>query len=364
MMSKRKKAYLGQLLFKEKQIKSECVNNFLWTRKQEMNLFIKNRIVSFILLISALIVLPASAEDCPRGSLGKQFCDRDGDMQADAPTDPSKFISPYTLVFGTNPIHSFIFYEEAKNSFIKHMEKVTGKHVVFFPYQTNAAQLEAMDAGMLHIAGLTTGSVPTAINCSGFHLAAMRAKKNGEYGYRMEIITYPESNIKKMSDLKDEVVLFVSPSSNSGYKAPVALLKQRFNLEKTADYKVRFSGKHSKSISKIANKEYKVAAVANGIAESMMAQKKIPKDSVISIYRSESFPTTGYGYAHNLDPELAKKIETAFKTFEWRNSPDTPLKPLNKYNDVKFIDADYKNKWEIIRTIDKATNVSYDCNNN
>ena len=326
-----------------------------------MKLIIKKRMLSFILLTLALITLTASAEDCPRGALDKQFCDRDGDMLADAPTDPSKYINPYTLVFGTNPIHSFIFYEEAQNSFIKHMEKVTGKHVVFFPYQTNAAQLEAMDAGMLHIAGLNTGSVPTAINCSGFHLSVMRAKANGEYGYQMKIITYPDSKIKKVSDLKNETILFVSPSSNSGYKAPIALLKQRFNLKKDIDYQIRFSGKHSNSIAKIANKEFTVAAVANGIAESMVTKKKIPKDSIVSIYRSESFPTTGYGYAHNLDPKLAKKIDIAFKTFKWQDTANGPLKALNKYNDVKFIDADYKNKWEIIRTIDKATNVSYNC---
>jgi len=301
------------------------------------------------------------SKDCPRGSLDKRFCDIDGDLLADAPTDPSKFINPYKLVFGTNPIHAFIFDEGAKKSFIAHMEKVTGKKVVFFPFQTNAALLVALDAGMLHVAGLNTGSVPTAVNCNGFRLIAMRAKKDNRYGYQMEIITYPQSGIEKMSDLKGEKVLFVSPSSNSGFKAPTALLKQRFNLEKNLDYEVRFSGKHSDSIKRVAKKEFKVAAVANGIAASLEEKGVIKKDSIKTLYTSESYPTTGYGYVYNLEPSLAKKIEEAFRTFKWQDAVTGSLKAFNKYDDMKFIEADYANKWEIIRSIDKASGISYNC---
>ena len=32
----------------------------------------------------------AVAQDCPRGELDKAYCDRNGDLVADAPTDPKQ----------------------------------------------------------------------------------------------------------------------------------------------------------------------------------------------------------------------------------------------------------------------------------
>ena len=41
----------------------------------------------------------AFAADCPRGTLDKQFCDRDGDLTADLPTDPADWVDPDALIF-------------------------------------------------------------------------------------------------------------------------------------------------------------------------------------------------------------------------------------------------------------------------
>jgi len=43
-------------------------------------------------------------------------------------------------------------------------KRSTGKKVVFFPVQSNAAEIEAMRSGRLHIAGVSTGPTPIAVN--------------------------------------------------------------------------------------------------------------------------------------------------------------------------------------------------------
>ena len=313
-----------------------------------------------LLLANGLLSSSIYAKECPRGTLSKQFCDEDGDLMADTPKNKKEWLNPYTLVFGNTPNQSFVFYDDAREKLIQHIQKVTGKKVVFFPYQTNAAELEAMKSGILHIAGMNTGSVPTAINCAGFHLFAMTGSHNDVFGYKMQIITYPNSGINSIKDIKDNTVLFTSSSSNSGHKAPVALLKQKFGLIHGIDYKSRFSGRHSKSIKKIVNHEYKIAAVSNGIREGMITQGKIPKGSTKVLYESKSFPTTGYGYSNKLDPTLASKIELAFKTFRFKDKNGT-IKVFNKYGEDHFMDADYINKWKIIRDINKANNITYEC---
>ncbi len=38
----------------------------------------------------AWTAMPAAAQDCPRGDLDERFCDVDGDLIADIPTDASR----------------------------------------------------------------------------------------------------------------------------------------------------------------------------------------------------------------------------------------------------------------------------------
>jgi len=317
--------------------------------------------LKLLIILSTVTLLAAETVECPHGALSKQFCDRDGDMMADTPTDPKAWIDPYTLVFGTVPSQSFMFDKGTKKALREHIEKITGKQVTIFPYQTNAAELEAMRSGMLHVAGMNTGSVPTAVNCAGFHLFAMTARKDGSYGYTMQLITYPGSGINTIEDLKNKTILFTSSSSNSGHKAPVAILKERFGMQDGIDYQFRFSGSHINSVTKIAKHEYKIAAVASGFTTALMLHDKIPQHSVKIIYESDSFPTTGYGYSHKLKPELAKKIEEAFKTFSWKDQNSTEPKAFNKFGETRFIPANYQKNWQIIRDIDRANDITYRC---
>jgi len=68
--------------------------------------------------------------------------------------------------------------------------------------------------------------------------------------------------------------------------------------------------------------------------------------------------TTGYGYAYNLNPALAAKVREAFLTYNFAN--DTKMQQEFPGQD-RFIPIDYKKDWDIVRQIDAATGVKYDC---
>ena len=44
----------------------------------------------------------------------------------------------------------------------------------------------------------------------------------------------------------------------------------------------------------------------------MIRRGVIEEGKLRAVYRSPTFPTTGYGHAHNLHPELVAKIKAAF----------------------------------------------------
>jgi phosphonate transport system substrate-binding protein len=311
------------------------------------------------LAIAALLAAAtgsACAQDCPRGDLDKAYCDRDGDLVADTPAD-GKVVNPSTLIFSYTPVEDPAVYQKVWDGFIKHLEKTTGKRVVFFPVQSNAAQLEAMRSGRLHIAGINTGGNPIAVNCAGFVPFTMMASKDGSFGYEMELIVPADSPAKSPKDLKGKKIAFTAPTSNSGFKAPSAILKADFGLEPKRDYEPAFSGKHDNSVIGVANHDYDAAAVANSVMNRMFDRKVVDKAKIRSIYKSDTFPTTGYGYAHNLDPKLAGKIKEAFFSFPWEGSA---LKAEFKKED-KFIPITYKKDWAVIRKIDAANGVKYSC---
>jgi len=318
----------------------------------------------FVSTVAAAFVLASfgaaqAAEDCPRGTLDERYCDRNGDLVADAPTDPSQLVNPDTLIFAYTPVEDPAVYKEAWSDFLDYMEEVTGKKVIFFPVQSNAAQIEAMRSGRLHIAGFNTGSNPLAVNCAGFNPFTIMASLDGQFGYEMEILTYPGSGIEKVEDIKGGVLAFTSPTSNSGFKAPSAILKSDFDMLPGRDFEPAYSGKHDNSILGVANHDYPAASIANSVLSRMISRGVIQAGDVKSIYKSQTFPTTGFGIAHNLDPELAANIRKAFFTFEWDG---TSLQTeFEKSNEGQFLEMNYKDFWDVIRKIDTANGVSYAC---
>ncbi len=313
-----------------------------------------------VLAAMAFSASSASAqENCPRGDLDQRYCDRDGDLIADTPTDPSQQIDPDTLIFAYTPVEDPAVYKEAWSDFLKHLEEKTGKSVVFFPVQSNAAQIEAMRSGRLHIAGFNTGSNPLAVNCAGFHPFTIMASKDGNFGYEMEILTYPGSGIEKVEDIKGKQLAFTSPTSNSGFKAPSAILKADFGMVAERDFEPVFSGKHDNSILGVANKDYPAASIANSVLARMIQRDVLKPEQVVSIYKSQTFPTTGFGVVHNLKPELQEKIRDAFFSFEWEGS--SLQKEFEKSNEGQFLEMTYKEFWDVIRKIDTANGVSYAC---
>lgn len=301
----------------------------------------------------------ASAQDCPRGDLDDRFCDVDGDLIADIPTDPSKLVDPDTLIFTYTPVEDPAVYVSVWAEFMDHLAEKTGKEVQFFPVQSNAAQIEAMRSGRLHIAGFNTGSNPLAVNCAGFRPFTIMASLDGHFGYEMEILTFPGSGIESVEDIKGGQLAFTSPTSNSGFKAPSAILKGDYDMVPERDFEPVFSGKHDNSIMGVANQDYPAASIANSVLARMISRGELKAEDVISIYKSQTFPTTGFGTVYNLTPELHAAIQDAFFSFEWDG---TALQAeFEKSNEGKFLPMNYKEFWEVIRKIDTANGVSYSC---
>ncbi|SIN76582.1 phosphate/phosphite/phosphonate ABC transporter substrate-binding protein [Vannielia litorea] len=310
--------------------------------------------------LAAVAALALASPAAAEFALDERFTDADGDLVADIPTDESQLVDPDTLIFAYTPVEDPAVYAEVWQGFLDHMSEVTGTQVQFFPVQSNAAQIEAMRAGRLHVAGFNTGSNPLAVACAGFRPFTMMAAEDGSFGYEMEIITYPDSGIAEVADIAGQKMAFTSETSNSGFKAPSAILAADFGMKAGEDFEPVFSGAHDNSILGVANKDYPAAAIANSVKGRMIEREVVTEDQLVTLYTSQTFPTTGYGIAHNLTPDLQQKIQDAFFSFDWEGS--ALEEEFSKSGEAKFIPITFQKDWEVIRKIDDANGVVYDCN--
>ncbi|MEX2631536.1 MAG: phosphate/phosphite/phosphonate ABC transporter substrate-binding protein [Tistlia sp.] len=306
-------------------------------------------------LAVALGAAPAQAQDCPdRGALDSMYCDRDGDLVADAPSDPSKLVNPDTLVFAYTPVEDPAIYADIWQPFIDHLEEVTGKEVRFFAVQSNAAEVEAMRSGRLHIAGFSTGPTPFAVNLAGAVPFALMGAEDGRFGYTLQLFTRKDSGIESPEQLKGKTVAHTSPTSNSGNQAPRALFPA-IGLVPDQDYEVVYSGSHDQSILGVVAGDYDAAPVASEVVERMAERGLYDPEELRLLYESKPFPTTSYTHAHDLDPALVEKIKEAFFSFDMSG---TALGEEFK-GVTKFIPISYKEDWEVIREIQEANGVTY-----
>lgn len=319
----------------------------------------KGQIATMTLAVATTALLLGSAgafaqDACPhRGELDTPYCDANNDLVADTPTDPKKWRDPSTLVWAYTPVEDPAVYANVFKPFTDYLEKCVGKRIVYYPVQSNAAEIEAMRSGRLHFAGFSTGPTGFAVNLAGAVPFAAKGTEKGPQGYRLLAIVKASSPYQKLADLKGKKVAHTSPSSNSGNLAPRVLFPEQ-GLKTDEDYKPLMSGGHDKSTLGVASGDYDMAPVASDVFERMVGRGTVKGDEFRVIYNSPIFPTSSFAYAHDLKPELAAKLKQCF--YDFRFTPEM-VKEFN--GDDRFAPISYQKDWAVVREVADKSGTPY-----
>jgi phosphonate transport system substrate-binding protein len=263
------------------------------------------------------LAIPALAAD-KTGSLDARYRDDDGDLTADPPLDPKEWKDPDTLVFADAPLEDVVEFKTIYAGFLEFLSQKTGKKVEYRVLETNSGGIEDMRSGRLHLASFSTGATCYAVNLAGYVPIAVKGDEKSFQGYRLIVLVKSDSPIQELSDLKGKKVAHTSPTSNSGHIAPVALFPQE-GITPGEDYEIVFSGNHEKSIIGVGAGEYEAACVGSSLFDRIVAGGDVKESDYRIVWESSVFPTSSFGYAHDLHPDLVKKIKEAF--FEYRFTP-------------------------------------------
>ena len=282
--------------------------------------------------------------------LATQYSDADGDLIADTPKDAAKLLNPEVLVFSWIPEENTPALKDSFKDLTDRLAQATGKKVVYaLEIKTPEDQLRALRDGKLHVTAFSTGAVPIAVDVAGFVPVGMLASESGNAKHQLQIIVPADSPMQTLADLKEHDLALTDPTSNSGYKAPIVLLKTEAGLT-PGDYRIRNSLSYDNSIAGIVKKQYEAAAVASDVLDRAVASGKIKKTDYKVIFKSADFPSAAIGHAHNLKPELATKIKDTLLGFKFTGS--SAQRHFASSNQTQFVPVNYKNDWALVRLID------------
>jgi phosphonate transport system substrate-binding protein len=161
------------------------------------------------------------------------------------------------------------------------------------------------------------------------------------------------SSYQKLSDLRGRRVAHTAPSSNSGHLAPLVLYPPE-GLKPNEDYKPLMSGGHDKSALGVLSGDYDMAGVASDVFERMVTRGTVNADDFRIIFTSPLFPTSSFAYAHDLHPELVRKVRGCFFAFDF---PPSMRKEFN--GDDRFFPITYRDTWKVVREIAESSGTPY-----
>jgi phosphonate transport system substrate-binding protein len=308
-----------------------------------------------VLVVLSLSVAAVWAQDsCShRGQLDTLYCDENRDLVADAPKDAARWRDPSTLVWAYTPVEDPAVYANVFKPLTEHLQRCVGRRLVYFPVQSNSAQIEAMRSGRLHFAGFSTGPTGFAVNLAGAVPFAAKGVGAQVRGYNLVAIVKAASPYQKLADLKGRKVAHTSPSSNSGNLAPRVLFPEQ-GLKVDDDYKPLMSGGHDKSVLGVGSGDYDMAAVASDVFDRMITRGTIKAEDYRVLYRSPVFPTSSFAHAHDLKPELAAKLKECYYSFRF-----TPEMTKEFNGDDRFLPISYQKDWAVVRDVAERSGTPY-----
>jgi len=288
----------------------------------------------------------ARAQDCLHwGELDKTlYCDENRDLVADTPSQGYQLVDPDTLVFSRAAADDLLPDEKAFAGFVEHLAKRTGKPVRWSSVASSADQIKAMRDGKTHLAVISPGPTVYAVNLAGYVPLAVMCTDDGTFDNSIELIAAKGADIDAPGKLKGGTLARVSALSSVG------------DLEATG-YETVFTGSESKSITGAAESQYDAALVNSDVIERARAQNLAGAGDLKVVWESRGYPPTSFGFAHNLAPDLQRKIHDAFLTFDWKGSA---LAQATGDRTGKFCTVSYQEDWESIRLQQEEQGVVYD----
>ena len=319
------------------------------------------RLKCFLRTLTALALLGvnmaayAQADDCKhRGQLDTLYCDENKDLVADPPKDPKRWKNPSTLVFTYTPVEDAAVYETAFKPFLDHLGKCTGEARRVLPGAVERRRDRGDARGTAARRRLLDGTDRLRGQPRRRGAVRHQGHREGVAGLPPDRDREEASPYQKLADLKGKKVAHTSPSSNSGHLAPQVLFppegpRAGQGLQGAVLRRARPVGQRRRIPATTTPRR---SPPTCSIAWPRAARSRL--DDFRIIYKSPTFPTSSFAYAHDLHPDFVKTLTKCF--YDYRFPPEMQ-KTFGGAD--RFFPITYQKDWAVVRKVAEETGTPF-----
>ena len=185
-------------------------------------------------------------------------------------------------------------------------EKLGCKVEVFVATSYNA-EIEAMRNGKLEIGEFgPLGYVLAHQVAKAEAVAAFGTADGKPNSYWASIVTYPESGIKTVADIKGRSFAFSDPASTSGHLFPAYGLRKA-GLDPD-NIRAIYAGSHTSSFEALYNHKVDAGELNSEQLESAKQRGHYKDGDLVLLWKSDPIPTDPFAVRGDLPPDFKKRV--------------------------------------------------------
>jgi phosphonate transport system substrate-binding protein len=263
---------------------------------------IRANAVAFVMGLAA-IAAPAASEaaspDCPNGG---------------------------TIRFGIEPYDTAPKLTPIYQQIGKLIAAKLGCDVEIFVTTNYNAEIEAMRNGKLELGEFGPLGYVLAHEVAKAEAVATLADKNGNPAtYWASIVTFPQSGLKSLPDVKGHSFAYSDPASTSGHLFPAYALRKA-GLDPNTDVKAVYAGSHTASFEALRNHKVDAGELNSQQIESATQRGAYKEGDVIFLWKSQPIPIDPIAIRGDLPEDFKKKLTEALQTLDLSSLSQADLK--------------------------------------
>jgi phosphonate transport system substrate-binding protein len=265
---------------------------------------IRANAVAFVMGLAA-IAAPAAAEaaspDCPNGG---------------------------TIRFGVEPYDTAPKLTPIYQQIGKLISAKLGCDVEVFVTTNYNAEIEAMRNGKLEIGQFGPLGYILAHEVAKAEAVATLADKDGHPStYWASIVTFPQSGLKSLQDLRGHSFAYSDPASTSGHLFPAYALRKA-GLDPNSDVMAVYAGSHTASFEALRNHKVDAGELNSQQIESATQRGVYKEGDVVFLWKSQPIPIDPIAIRGDLPEDFKGKLTAALQNLDLSTLSEADLKLL------------------------------------
>jgi phosphonate transport system substrate-binding protein len=234
-------------------------------------------------------------------------------------------------------------------------EKLGCKVEVFVATSYNA-EIEAMRNGKLEIGEFgPLGYVLAHQVAKAEAVAAFGADDGKPQTYWASIVTYPDTGIKTVADIKDRSFAFSDPASTSGHLFPAYGLRKA-GLDPDKDIRAVYAGSHTASFEALYNHKVDAGELNSAQLESAIQRGHYKDGDMVFLWKSDPIPTDPFSVRGDLPDAFKQKLIDVLQNLDLSTLDPADRKIMGGTGITKLVPQD-DHAYDQIRDLVKTLNI-------